>query len=92
MIPPVAATERTLEETASAAVTGQMVVASSTVSVTRTVDTCSGAVEARLVREAELAGQFVTVAAQLRTVRTEVVRTVKEVSSSAADVDSFCRR
>lgn len=84
VIPPVAATEITLEEMASAAVTGQIVVASSTVSVTRIVDTCSGAVEARLVREAELAGQLVTEAAQLRTVRIEVVRTVKVVSSAAA--------
>ena len=84
VMPPVAATERTLEEMASAAVTGQIVVLSSTVSVTRTVDTFSGAVEARSLREAELAGQLVTEAAQLRTVRTEVVSTVRVVSSAAA--------
>lgn len=70
VIPPVAATEMTLEETDSAAVTGQIVVASCTTSVTSTVDTCSGAVEARLDREEESAGQLVTVGAQLITVRT----------------------
>lgn len=89
VIPPVAATEMTLEDTASAAVTGQIVVASWMVSVTTIVETCSGAVEARLVRDAELAGQSVTLAAQLRTVRIEVVRTVSVVSSSAEAVVLF---
>lgn len=89
VMPPVAATEMTLEETASAAVTGQIVVASWMVSVTRTVEICSGEPEARLVREAELAGQLVTEAAQLRTVRIDVVRTVIVVSSSASAVVAF---
>lgn len=39
VMPPVAATDRMLEERASAAVTGQMVVDSSMVSVTKDVDT-----------------------------------------------------
>ena len=86
VIPPVAATEMTLEETDSAAVTGQIVVASCTTSVTSTVDTCSGAVEARLDREEESAGQLVTVGAQLMTVRTWVDSTVRVVSSSGAGV------
>jgi hypothetical protein len=84
VIPPVAATERTLDETDSAAVTGQIVVASCTTSVTSTVDTCSGAVEAMLDREDESAGQLVTVGAQLMTVRTWVDRTVRVVSFSEA--------
>lgn len=82
VIPPVAAAERTLEEMAWAAVTGQMVVASWMVSVTKRVEICSGAVEASLAREAELAGQLVILGAQLRTVRMEVVRTVRVVNSS----------
>lgn len=81
VIPPVAATEITLEETDSAAVTGQIVVASCTRSVTSTVDTCSGAVEASSERDEESAGQLVTVGAQLMTVRTWVDMTVKVVSS-----------
>lgn len=86
VIPPVAATEMTLEETDSAAVTGQIVVASCTTSVTSTVDTCSGAVDARLDRDEESAGQLVTVGAQLMTVRTWVDSTVRVVSSSGAGV------
>lgn len=86
VIPPVAATEITLDETDSAAVTGQIVVASWTTSVTSTVDTCSGAVEARFERDEESAGQLVTVGAQLMTVRTWVDSTVRVVSSSWADV------
>lgn len=86
VIPPVAATEITLEETDSAAVTGQIVVASCTTSVTSTVDTCSGAVEARFERDEESAGQLVTVGAQLMTVRTWVDNTVRVVSCSEAGV------
>lgn len=86
VIPPVAATEITLEETDSAAVTGQIVVASCTRSVTTTVDTCSGAVEASSERDEESAGQLVTVGAQLMTVRTWVDMTVKVVSSPEAAV------
>lgn len=86
VIPPVAATEITLEETDSAAVTGHIVVASCTTSVTSTVDTCSGAVEARSEREDESAGQLVTVGAQLMTVRTWVDSTVRVVSCSEAGV------
>lgn len=86
VMPPVAATEITLDETDSAAVTGQMVVASCTTSVTSTVDTCSGAVEARSERDDESAGQLVTVGAQLMTVRTWVDSTVRVVSCSAAGV------
>lgn len=86
VIPPVAATEITLEETDSAAVTGQIVVASCTTSVTSTVETCSGAVEARLERDDESAGQLVTVGAQLMTVRTWVDNTVRVVSCSEAGV------
>lgn len=48
---------------------------------TRTVDTCSGAVEASSERDDESAGQLVTVGAQLMTVRTWVDMTVKVVSS-----------
>lgn len=88
VIPPVAATEMTLEETDSAAVTGQIVVASCTTSVTSTVDTWSGAVEARFERDEESAGQLVTVGAQLMTVRTWVDSTVRVVSCSWADVGS----
>lgn len=86
VIPPVAATEMTLEDTDSAAVTGQIVVASCTTSVTSTVDTCSGAVEASSERDEESAGQLVTVGAQLMTVRTWVDSTVRVVSCSEAGV------
>lgn len=86
VMPPVAATEMTLDETDSAAVTGQIVVASCTTSVTRTVDTWSGAVEARLDREEASAGQLVTVGAQLMTVLTWVDKTVRVVSCSEAGV------
>ena len=74
-----AATEITLEETDSAAVTGQIVVASCTRSVTTTVDTCSGAVEASSERDDESAGQLVTVSAQLVMVEVMVVRMVEVV-------------
>lgn len=50
--------------------------------MTSTVDICSGAEEARFASEAELAGQFVTLAAQLMTVRIDVVRMVRVVDSS----------
>lgn len=71
-----------LDEIDAAAVTGQTVVVSATVSVTRNVDTFSGDKLAKLVREAELAGQSVKVGAQLRTVWIDVARTVSVVSCS----------
>lgn len=78
VMPPVAAIDRMLEETDSAAVTGQMVVESSIVSVTKVVDTPSG----KFVGTAVLAGQFAIVAAQLTTVWTDVVTTVRVVKGS----------
>lgn len=77
-MPPVAATARMLEDTASAAVTGQMVVESSIVSVTKVVDTPSG----KFVGTALLAGQFVIVGAQLTTVWIDVVMIVRVVRCS----------
>lgn len=74
-MPPVAATDKMLEETASAAVTGQMVVESSIVSVTKVVDTPSG----KSVGTALLAGQFVIVGAQLTIVWIDVVMIVRVV-------------
>lgn len=76
--PSAAAADSMLEERASAAVTGQTVVASWIVSVIRAVDTPSG----RLVGITELAGQSVTVGAQLMTVWIDVVTTVIVVSRS----------
>lgn len=80
VIPPLAATDKMLDEMSSAAVTGHMVVVSAMVSVVRTVFTPFG----RLVREAVklLTGQFVTVGAQLKIVWVDVVRTVSVVSCS----------
>lgn len=77
---PVAATDRMLEETALAAVTGQMVVESSIVSVTKVVDTPSG----KFVGTAVLAGQFVIVGAQLTTVWIDVVMIVRVVKGSGS--------
>lgn len=79
---PLMAADTILDEMDPAALTGQTVVESTTVSVTRIVDTCSGDELARLLREAGLAGQFVTAGAQLRIVWVAVARTVRVVSCS----------
>lgn len=86
--PVTAAAEMMLEEMDSAAVTGQMVVVRAMVSVRRMVDTCSGAELARFVREAGLAGQFVMLGAQLRTVWVDVARTIRVVSCSSLPEDA----
>lgn len=78
MTSPDAAADSMLAERASAAVTGQIVVEISMVSVIRAVETPSG----RLVEIAEMAGQSVIVGAQLKTVWIDVARTVRVVSCS----------
>jgi hypothetical protein len=85
-MPPVEATDWMLEEIDSAAVTGQMVVARTMVSVTSTVERASAG---RVERWEASAGQSVMVAAQEVMVRTEVVRTVRVVRPPAAAVVLF---
>lgn len=82
-MPPLAATDRMLDNIDSAAVTGHTVVERSRVSVINTVLIPSG----NLVRSAVafLTGQLVTVGAQLTAVRIEVDRTVKVVKASPVE-------
>lgn len=80
VIPPLAATDKILDEIASAAVTGHTDVDSSIVSVTKMVLTPSG----RPVLFLLALGQSVTVGAQLTTVRTDVVRMVSVVRATPA--------
>lgn len=80
VIPPLAATDKILDKIDSAAVTGHTVVDNSIVSVTRTLLTPSGIFVGGPVVFLP-SGQFVTVAAQLTVVRTNVARTVSVVST-----------